>query len=766
MEKRERNRIRIGLIMDQINEACQASILAGANDYANQNDLDLMVFVANTIGERNNFTYNYDVLQHFICEDNLDGLVIMTGAICFYYSAEEVTNFFSKFHPIPMVSVAGTIQGTTNILMDNKHGTMEMAEHLIEKHHCRKIAFVKGPENHDEADKRFLGYKEALEKYSIPYDENLVIPGEFTWEGGVEAAKVILEHRKLDIDAIVCADDETALGVLAVLKEKGINVPYDIALTGFDDTDEAASCTPSLTTVKQRLSEQGKMAVRICFDIIQGKLRGGKDVYLPVSLAIRQSCGCFSIMDSHGQVGGESSTSECYLGIDDTGFRDETINKLQFDLKDHEIDEENKQRWLQYLIDSFFEFMEKDEAEAKFIQALNEILHGFSKYSEDVTVWVNVILSLKKCFLNYYGNKGNKYKLEYVILRARSFINEVSFSKKYSNKKKTKNISWLLRIIGQGLNTTLDMEGLLKFLEKGLEKLEIEGFYICLFDYEKGEERNIEKKLPARSKLIFAYKGFKRISINPEGIIFPTKELLPDVKEIRTKRETLIYMSLYFGEESLGFIIYEYANNSNFIYEVLQNYLGMALKGSLLYNERTNAEVELKNVLDRLEKANSELKNLSLKDELTALYNRKGFFMLAEKHFQIAKKLEKDSILFFIDIDDLKVINDHFGHKEGDLVLKGCADILRKTFRKIDIIARIGDDEYTALVVNAAISDCDAIIQRIHSNVDEYNMNLGKPYKLSLSLGYSYATKGCSCSFEEFILEADRNLSENKNTRK
>lgn len=111
--------------------------------------------------------------------------------------------------------------------------------------------------------------------------------------------------------------------------------------------------------------------------------------------------------------------------------------------------------------------------------------------------------------------------------------------------------------------------------------------------------------------------------------------------------------------------------------------------------------VSLRDVTETVQ-MREELKRLSLNDVLTGLYNRRGFITLAEQQLKIAKDMAKNPILLFIDLDNMKLINDTLGHPEGDRALVEVSDVLRKTFRESDIIGRIGGDEFAVLAIEPA----------------------------------------------------------------
>lgn len=155
------------------------------------------------------------------------------------------------------------------------------------------------------------------------------------------------------------------------------------------------------------------------------------------------------------------------------------------------------------------------------------------------------------------------------------------------------------------------------------------------------------------------------------------------------------------------------------------------------------------------------LQNLSLSDELTGLLNRRGFLTLAPKHIKIAQREKWELLVFFIDLDDLKVINDTFGHPDGDRALRTVANILRATFRTSDVLARIGGDEFIVLAINASDSSIDTMTARLEENVERFTSD-GVPYEVSISYGVARFDPGHQDSLEDMIAKADQALYANK----
>jgi diguanylate cyclase (GGDEF)-like protein/PAS domain S-box-containing protein len=182
-------------------------------------------------------------------------------------------------------------------------------------------------------------------------------------------------------------------------------------------------------------------------------------------------------------------------------------------------------------------------------------------------------------------------------------------------------------------------------------------------------------------------------------------------------------------------------------------------------NEPVAMTVISKEITDRkyMEK---ELKALSLKDDLTGLYNRRGFTTLAEQHIKMAKREKIGFYVLYADLDNLKMINDTFGHKEGSRAISDIANIFQETYREVDIIARLGGDEFAIIHVGLTGDNIDIIDSRLQAKIDSFNLRNKRVFKLSLSVGISYYDPEHPCSIDELIVKADTLMYEHKKNKK
>jgi diguanylate cyclase (GGDEF)-like protein/PAS domain S-box-containing protein len=161
-----------------------------------------------------------------------------------------------------------------------------------------------------------------------------------------------------------------------------------------------------------------------------------------------------------------------------------------------------------------------------------------------------------------------------------------------------------------------------------------------------------------------------------------------------------------------------------------------------------------------------ELRTLSLTDELTGLYNRRGFITLSEQQLKMAKRLNSGIFMLYADMDHLKEINDTYGHREGDLAIIDAANILKATYRDSDIIARIGGDEFAVFPIGTTESGIDIMTDRLQQKLEIHNSKRIRRYQLSISVGTTYCDMECNYSLDELLDQADKLMYEQKRRKK
>jgi LacI family transcriptional regulator len=222
----------------------------------------------------------------FSVASKTDGLVVMARSL-------SETDIAALSRSVPVVALADQSagDGPDFVGADNRSGSREITTHLIQVHGHTDLAFLAGPADSPDSGERFAGFCEALRQAGLPVPGGPAASGGFTEAGGQQAVAALLAEGPAP-RAIVCGNDEMALGALVALRAGRLRVPADVAVSGFDDIAAARHVRPALTTVRQPMRELGEQSVRMLLARIADPTAPRRCVVLPTRTMIRRSCGC------------------------------------------------------------------------------------------------------------------------------------------------------------------------------------------------------------------------------------------------------------------------------------------------------------------------------------------------------------------------------------------------------------------------------------------------------------------------------------------
>jgi LacI family transcriptional regulator len=283
--------ISVGVISDWIGSPYHIGIISGISDFARENNIEVFCFITGRINSPFDWEQKRNVLFNFPSPKRLDGLIILTTTISNVEDKKNVEDFIkSRYSDFPVLSIGMSIEGISSIEIDNRSGFKTLLEHIIREHKVKKIAFVSGPHTNPEAKTRYDTFMETVKENKNLIEETLVVQGDFSLLSGREVVKKIFDEKQFHPDAIVCANDQMAFGVMEELEYRKIEIPDDLILTGFDDVD--LSYEKELTTVHQPIYEIGYKSLEILFNIINRKKTENSFLVLPTYPVFRSSCGC------------------------------------------------------------------------------------------------------------------------------------------------------------------------------------------------------------------------------------------------------------------------------------------------------------------------------------------------------------------------------------------------------------------------------------------------------------------------------------------
>lgn len=593
----------IGALVGNLTIPYQFDVWSGIRDAAHNKAVNLLCFR----GERLPVPFDrtkgfhpssYYTLYDLISDRLLDGLIIV-GTAAFLDSTAEVTALCAYYRPLPIVTLVASIPGIHSIQVDNAHGIKMLVRHLIDVHQFRRIAFITGPEGNEEAAQRYHAYVETLKEADIPIDPRLIVPGNFVKAFAIQSVQNLLDKSNLrpqtDVEAIVAANDESALGVIEVLQQRGFRVPQDIAVVGFDNIASARITTPPLTTVQQPVYEEGYQAVETLCQLLN-RAAPAEMVRLPTTLIVRQSCGCQmqavtqaeAIRHAPASISGDMPPRFADVFA---AHRDVLLNTLQS--KGTWSDPSQARQWLAQMLDAFAADLTGSTTTA-FVNTLEDILGDLVPLGAQEDIWHSLLSHMRQQVLPLLPDEMSVVQAEKLWQQARVMMTTREQRGQMAQIQRMERQIQRLSAFGQIMMAAVNVDDLMQVLERELPQLKIPGCYLAL--YENPEDPT------GAARLVFAYNHTGRIRLAPEGIRFPAEQLIPQGFWPENRVAQYVVSSLHFQQERLGFVLWEIGPHTGMIYESLQTQICNALKGQQLLQEqeRTHHILALQPILEHL----------------------------------------------------------------------------------------------------------------------------------------------------------------------
>lgn len=271
----------IGLLLSNLHNDFFVPLLSGIEAVIREKEYNLIVATYHA-NSRN-------AMPPPIGPHNTDGLLVFSDGL--------VDEDLKKLHEagFPMVLLHRTSpQALTipSVTVENIEITRRLVEHLIQVHGKRRILFMRGPIHQEDSYRREVGYKSALEANGIPFDEKLILNGDFERDIAYEQLNDFLSNgQQVAFDAVFTGDDDAAIGVLRALHRHNYRIPEDVAVVGFDDLGFASFLNPPLTTVRAPTESVGRIAAERLFALLENQ-PSDDAVILPTEIIYRRSCGC------------------------------------------------------------------------------------------------------------------------------------------------------------------------------------------------------------------------------------------------------------------------------------------------------------------------------------------------------------------------------------------------------------------------------------------------------------------------------------------
>lgn len=572
----------IGLLMHGVGDPNNENIWAGAEAAAHQLGVNLIAFPGKALQSSRGFEFQANVLYDLVGAANIDGLVIWAGGLSFQIDAKKLAAFCERYRPLPLVSIGVTLPGIPSVVVDNYQGMREVVTHLVETHGYRRIAFIRGPENHQEANLRYRAYSDVLAEHGIPLDLDLVAPGNFRKSGGIAAIELLLGRRRINFEALVGASDSMVIAAMEALQARGIRVPDDVAVAGLNDEVESRVITPPLTTAPLLFYEQAQKALELVLTLLHGQTVPEETV-LSTKILVRSSCGCLD------PVVMRTATAMSLLGqpVPHQNFqagaaarRDEIINAIKQSPETALLTPEDVELCL-----TAFSADLMGQTPGHFLSTLQKILRQAGSRGK-VSAWQPAISILRHYILPDLTNREILSQAEELWQQARAMVAEAIRRAEVFRGLQEAQQSEILRNLGQELTATFGVPELMERIAEALPELAIPKGYLLLYE---------NPQAPAEwARLVLAYERGRRIAVEHGGQRFPSRQLLPEALWPNEEPFSLVVEPLYFRETQLGLAIFEARARREVAYDTLRGQISNALHSTLLLEKRQQAEAALR----------------------------------------------------------------------------------------------------------------------------------------------------------------------------
>ncbi|MEJ5309533.1 MAG: substrate-binding domain-containing protein [Anaerolineae bacterium] len=566
-------------LMDTISQA----VWLGMEDVAREHDANLICCSGGALHIAPNAVEPANVLYDIIGTGRVDGLVIWAGVL-HSVDLDTAYAFCRRYAPLPTVSLGLQVAGIPAVLVDNYMGMYSAVEHLVAVHGYRRIAFVRGPEGHEEAEDRYRAYQDVLAAHEIAFDLSLVTPGNNQRSAGVEAVKWLCDERQLrphdDFEAIVAANDNMAFGVLEALQARGVRVPEDVAVVGFDDFEEGRHTSPPLTSVPWPGYAQGRQAAELLLALIEHAPVPAV-THVPTDLVIRESCGC--VIPAVQQAGMTPLTvSEQDALATLAAERDAALDELVLAMRDAGTQSMVLDRALLAELWNLFLTMLDPTSNGNCLPALLALIRRTTDAGVDANTWHAAFSLLRRRALAHVASDVLRSRLESHCHQARVLISYEVHRTLARRALQVENRAGQLRAVEQALIMATDLDNFAEVLVQQLPTLDIPGCTVALYE---GSEQ------PTLARILTAYNARGRVV--QEMPVFATQMLLPETLWPSDRRFSLVLSALYVRQEQLGYVLFEVGPRDGALYGALREQLSIALHTVRLIEENRRSQVSL-----------------------------------------------------------------------------------------------------------------------------------------------------------------------------
>ena len=609
----------VGVFASQVGRAWGTEFLAGVSAAAEEQNVNLVHFIGGKLtplitDDKDKLSFGlYDLAK----PGQFDGL-LLTADVAYGASPQDLKTFSDFYGAIPIVTQSVEVDGASMFIPNNKEGMRAAVRHLIQEHGYKRIAFIRGIRGQVDAEQRFQAYQDELKAHNLRFAEDLVVEGDYTPESGRAAVRVLLDERKLRFQALVAANDSMAFGALEALQQRGVRVPDDVAVTGFDDLREAQATGVPLTTVRQSFYTAGKQAMEALLKRIHGHTIPPVTV-TPTQLLTRWSCGCLPENVRQAAVaprdvaktGRLENKREAALRalLNSAGVTEQDTALLAFR-------DAFGRAW-----DGFLLAINGRASSEDFLKTINAMIELMQKYGLVPAVWHNVISMMRRYALGGITSHTIMLQAENLFQQARLLVGELSQRSQAYRRLVLEQQESLLHGFSFSMAPAMSMDEIGSAISTHFPTMGIERWYVMFYS-DVTAPQSISAPPPESYKLLFQYEG-SRFEIPQKRPSIGTGQLIPRGKTPQDRRYSAVVMPLSLARNRFGFMWVEMGPRDWEIYVRIRNLVSSALLRVMLVQQKEQAQQEVERLLSEAHERTMELALAKEFAERTAAENAK-----------------------------------------------------------------------------------------------------------------------------------------------
>ncbi len=491
---------------------------------------------------------------------NVDAMIVpVLGNVA---SLDKVAAFVARFQPLPVCTVSLTIPSYPNVQIDNEAGFHGLVRHLVEVHRYRRFVFLARPPEHVEGRVRRRAYAEKLASYGIEPLADIVVPGDPVLDPEI-IAPALAEAGKVDV--IVAVDDYLVPSLLRVLETFGLQVPADVAVTGFDDSDIARGANPPLTSVRQPFYAMLKAALASVLDRLDGYEVASETLVAP-ELVCRRSCGCLSEGMSLYPTEPRKGSS---LVTDLAGARAAVVEEWQ-DVPGLRV---ATGTWENGLYAAFVADLLGGSREVG--ARLTECLAQHCAKGGEVQAWNPVVNILKRHLLPLVAAEPLVMaRAETMVQRLRAQLGGAEAGRAHGQRLRSEILARQHAVVADRLLRNLNREHLIASLPELFNQIGVHTFWFSTFPDPEAPE--------AGARLVSAMVRGQPVNVAAEQSPFLPVHLVPESQRPSDECYAWVVSPVHDQERQLGLLVCSYLRDHGVTYEIMALQIGAALHGAWL----------------------------------------------------------------------------------------------------------------------------------------------------------------------------------------